>query len=208
MAMTEKTKVFCIGFQKTGTTSMGAALEILGYRVTGGNWARDPEVSKVALQRALETVPLYDAFQDNPWPLLYKELDLAFPGSKFIMTIRPPEKWIKSAVKGFGTGTSPVREWIYGEGKGSPVGNEQIWLDRYAKHNREVLEYFAHRPEDFMIMDLAAGDGWEKLCGFLGAPAPEVPFPHANPAHKKFFKRMLNSIRRRAGKGFERFGKN
>lgn len=197
--MAEKTKVFCVGFQKTGTTSMGAALEILGYRVTGGNWARDPEVSRVALQRALETAPLYDAFQDNPWPLLYKEMDKAFPGSKFIMTIRPPEQWLKSAVKGFGTGTSPVREWIYGEGAGSPVGNERVWLDRYERHNREVLEYFANRPGDFMIMDLAAGDGWEKLCGFLGMPVPKVPFPHANPAHKKFLKRTLKSIKRRLG---------
>lgn len=198
--MGHKTKVFCIGFQKTGTTSMGAALEMLGYRMTGGNWARDPEVSRVALQRALETAQHYDAFQDNPWPLLYREMDQAFPGSKFIMTIRPPEQWIKSAVKGFGTGTSPVREWIYGAGAGSPVGNEEIWLQRYARHNREVLEYFADRPADFMIMDLAAGDGWEKLCAFLGEPVPDAAFPHANPAHKKFFKRMLKSIRRRLGR--------
>jgi len=197
--MADKTKVFCVGFQKTGTTSMGAALEILGYRVTGGNWARDPEVAKVALQRALETAPHYDAFQDNPWPLLYKEMDKAFPGSKFIMTIRPPEQWMKSAVKGFGTGTSPVREWIYGEGAGSPVGNEQIWLERYERHNREVLEYFANRPGDFMIIDLAAGDSWDKLCGFLGMPVPDVPFPHANPAHKKFLKRTLKSIKSRLG---------
>ena len=197
--MAEKTKVFCIGFQKTGTTSMGAALEMLGYKVTGGNWARDPEVARVALQRALETVPLYDAFQDNPWPLLYKEMDRAFPGSKFIMTVRPPEQWIKSAVKGFGLGTSPVREWIYGEGKGSPVGNEQTWLERYARHNKEVLEYFSDRRDDFIVMDLAAGDAWEKLCGFLGTPVPSVPFPHANPARKKFIKRMLKSIKRRLG---------
>jgi hypothetical protein len=197
--MAEKAKVFCVGFQKTGTTSMGAALEILGYRVTGGNWARDPEVARVALQRALETAPLYDAFQDNPWPLLYQEMDKAFPGSKFIMTIRPPEQWIKSAVKGFGAGTSPVREWIYGEGKGSPVGNEQTWLARYERHNREVLAYFAGRQDDFMVMDLAAGDGWEKLCRFLGQPVPDVPFPHANPAHKKFLKRTLKSIKRRLG---------
>lgn len=197
--MADKTKVFCVGFQKTGTTSMGAALEVLGYRVTGGNWARDPEVSRVALQRALEIVPQYDAFQDNPWPLLYKEMDKAFPGSKFIMTIRPPEQWIKSAVKGFGTGSSPVREWIYGQGTGSPVGNEQIWLDRYEKHNKEVLQYFENRPADFTVMDLAAGDGWEKLCGFLGVPVLDVPFPHANPAHKKLFKRAFKLLKNRFG---------
>jgi Sulfotransferase domain len=31
-----------------------------------------------------------------------------------------------------------------------------------------------------LVMDIAAGDDWEKLCPFLGLPIPEVGFPHAN----------------------------
>ena len=31
-------------------------------------------------------------------------------------------------------------------------------------------------------MDLAAGDGWSKLCPFLGKPVPDAPFPHLNRA--------------------------
>jgi hypothetical protein len=27
-------------------------------------------------------------------------------------------------------------------------------------------------------MNLVEGDGWEKLCPFLGVPVPSVPFPH------------------------------
>jgi hypothetical protein len=30
-------------------------------------------------------------------------------------------------------------------------------------------------------MDITAGDGWEKLCGFLGMPVPDAPFPHEHP---------------------------
>lgn len=177
---------------------MEKALKLLGYRVTGGNWVRDPDVAQVALRRALDLVPQYDAFQDNPWPMLYKEMDKAFPGSKFIMTIRSPERWIKSAVKGFGTQSTPMREWIYGVGNGCPAGHEDVWVRRYEQHNREVMEYFAGRS-DFIIMDLAGGDGWEKLCGFLGEPLPAEPFPHANPAYRKFIKRVAKSIRIRLG---------
>lgn len=197
--MRMKTKVFCIGFQKTGTTSIGQALEILGYRVTGGNWTRDPDVSKVARERAMKTVPEFDAFQDNPWPLLYKEMDRAFPGSKFILTVRQPEQWIKSAVKGFGYDSSPVREWIYGKDAGSPIGNEDIWLRRYQEHNNEIIEYFRGREKDFIIMDLAAGDGWQKLCKFLETEEPYARFPHANPAHKKYIKRTIKLIKKRLG---------
>ena len=35
-------KVFCVGFHKTGTKSLGAALTALGYRVIGPSGARDP----------------------------------------------------------------------------------------------------------------------------------------------------------------------
>lgn len=195
--MSSKPKVFCIGFHKTGTTSMEKALKMLGYRVTGGNWVKEEGIGEVVLERALALVPQYDAFQDNPWPILYQELDRAFPGSKFILTMRPPEKWFASMLKNFGTDRTPMREWIYGVGH--PQGNEAIYLERYNRHNREVLEYFADRPQDFLLMDLAAGDGWDKLCPFLGLPMRTDPFPHANTARKKFLKRALKPVKKLFG---------
>lgn len=71
-----------------------------------------------------------------------------------------------------------MRMWIYGVG--CPKGNEYIYVRRFETHNKEVLEYFKHRPNDLLVMDLAAGDGWENLCAFLRKQAPDVPFPHAN----------------------------
>lgn len=174
---------------------MEKALKLLGCRVTGGNWVRDPEVAKVALERALELVPQYDAFQDNPWPMLYKEMDKVFPGSKFILTLRDPQKWVASVAKNFGTDVTPMREWIYGAGRGFPKGNEAVYVERFERHNREVLDYFSDRKQDMLIMNVTEGDGWEKLCPFLGHQIPDVPFPRANVRAEKGWKGRLNKIR-------------
>lgn len=40
-----KSKVFCIGFHKTGTTSLELALIRLGYRVTGSFGTKDPHIA-------------------------------------------------------------------------------------------------------------------------------------------------------------------
>ena len=44
------------------------------------------------------------------------------------------------------------------------------------------MKYFRERPQDLLVLDFAKGDGWEKLCRFLGADIPESEFPHANKA--------------------------
>lgn len=171
-------KVFCIGFHKTGTTSMGAALETLGYRVAGPFGVHDPDIRSYALRRALEIAAHCDAAQDNPWPLFYRQLDERFPGSRFVLTVRDPQRWIESVSGHFGEQSTPMREWIYGAG--SPLGNEEAYLARFERHRREVSDYFADRPEDLLVMDLEAGHGWPRLCAFLGCDPPGPPFPHAN----------------------------
>ncbi len=120
------------------------------------------------------------AFQDNPWPIIYKELDSKYPGSKFILTLREPDLWINSQVKHFGLNETPMRKWIYGEG--SPVSNEDTYINRFKSHNAEVIEYFSHRPQDLLILNIEEGDGWEKLCLFIGKDIPASPFPHTNKA--------------------------
>ena len=177
-----KTKVFYIGFHKTGTTSLEVALKKLGYRVTGSFGTKDPDIAGKAHDTAYATVAHYDAFEDNPWPILYKELDERFPGSKFILTRRPADAWIKSQVKDFATTETPMRRWIYGENAGCPEGNEAIYIARYERHNQEVLEYFKDRPDDLLVIDFPNDEGWSRLCPFLGVDTPDAPFPHANKA--------------------------
>jgi hypothetical protein len=190
-----QTKVFCIGFHKTGTTSLEMALRKLGYRVKGSFGTKDPDIASKVHEMAYAMVDEFDAFEDNPWPILYRELDQRFPGSKFVLTRRPTENWIRSQVKDFATTETPMRRWIYGENAGCPAGNENTYIARYERHNREVQEYFANRSDDLLIIDLPNDDGWSRLCPFLGHPIPNVPFPHANKA--SWSRRLKNWLKQR-----------
>ena len=175
----QRPKVFGVGFHKTGTKSLSAALTTLGYRVTGPNWTRAPDIADTALQRALEIVPDYDAFQDNPWPILFRELDAQVPGSKFILTICPVDEWLPRAERYFGTEETDMRRWIYGAG--SPVGHLARYAEVYAAHNAAVQSHFRDRPGDLLVFPLTTRPEWGPLCRFLGHPVPYgVPFPHAN----------------------------
>lgn len=173
-------KVFCLGFHKTGTTSVREAMTMLGYSVAGPNGLKDPDIARNVHRLAFRLAERYDAFQDSPWPLLYREMDERYPGSKFVLMLRPSDEWIESQVRHFGERTSPMREWVYGVG--CPKGNEAIYVARYEQHNREVLEYFSRRPADLLVLTLSNGDGWEKLCAFLGKEIPNAPFPQSNRA--------------------------
>lgn len=175
-----KKKVFGIGFHKTATSSLAAALRELGYSVTGPNGVNNPNISREVYDLADSLVSKFDAFQDNPWPVIYRDLDQKYPNSKFILTIRSSEGWIKSVVRHFGGEVTPMREWIYGVG--NPISNEDIYLSTYKRHNREVLEYFQNRPNDLLVLAITEGDGWEKLCPFLGERRPNAPFPFVNKA--------------------------
>ena len=178
-----KTKVFGIGFHKTATTSLAAALKRLGYRVTGPNGVDNPNIANEVYAMAFRLADEFDGFQDNPWPMLYKELDVRYPGSKFVLTIRPPEEWIRSVVNHFSEKETPMRQWIYGVGH--PRENEELYLARYNGHNSEVTEYFKDRPQDLLVLRITAGEGWEKLCPFLGEPVPATPFPCVNKAAER-----------------------
>ena len=172
------TKIFVVGFHKTATSSLGAALATLGYRVCVGVGIRDPNIANNAIKLVDSLTDRYDAFEDNPWPILYQHLDERNPGSRFILTLRSPEAWLDSVVAHFGREDTPMRTWIYGVGH--PQGNEQVYLDRYQRHLDEVREYFQDRLGDLLVMDITQGDGWSKLCAFLEREPPAVPFPHLN----------------------------
>ena len=195
----QRRKVFGVGFHKTGTTSLAAALKRLGYRVTGPNGIDDDLIAERAWPLAQELVGRYDAFQDNPWPILFRELDAAYPESRFILTIRDTDAWVASTVRHFGRSTTPMRAWIYGVGY--PEGNEATYRTRYEQHNRDVIAHFAERPQDLLVLRVTEGEGWEALCPFLGADVPEAPFPRENTASyrrpwRKAWRRTRAAMRR------------
>jgi hypothetical protein len=199
-----RAKVFCIGFHKTGTSSLRDALSMLGYRVTGPNFQREEGLDWPSLERkALAVAHQFDAFQDNPWPLVFRFMDEQFPGSRFILTLRDEHAWYASALRHFGSRETPMRRLIYGHG--APAGHEAIYRERYRAHNRMVADYFAQRPSDLLVMQLAYGDGWEQLCPFLGHSRPNAPFPRTNvgntgrPTLADLFRRIASRVVRTTG---------
>ena len=71
-----------------------------------------------------------------------------------------------------------IRRIIYGYE--NILGNEDKFVERYERHNREVTKYFKGRDEDILVVDLTKGAGWEQICPFLGKEVPDIPFPHLN----------------------------
>lgn len=175
-----KSKVFGIGFHKTGTKSLANALRHLGYKVTGPNNTRDLEIKDKLVSIATRISHQYDGFQDNPWPLVYREMDCLHTDAKFILTLRDPDQWIRSAVKYFGSETTVMRQLIYGAKFGSPVGNETHYKRCMLTHNNAVIDYFCDRPDKLLMLDICGGDGWGKLVSFLNCQSPDVPFPKEN----------------------------
>lgn len=190
-------KVFCIGLQKTGTSSMRDALEHLGYRVAGAfGFNLDFETLRASyIQDGLALARTHDAVEDMPWALMFRELDAAFPGSRFVLTVREEESWLRSIVGHFGGNPSPLQMLTYGEDAPAPMGHEERYRQRYRQHNDDVRAYFAGRQADLLEMNLAQGDGWAKLCGFLGVPAPNRPFPVTNTATQRAS--LVNRIRKK-----------
>lgn len=97
-------KIFCIGYNKTGTTSMEAILRALGYQCP--DQGEQTTVIVKALyqgdfQPMIEFCNRYDAFQDMPFSQgpVYAQVDCLFPNSKFILTVRDSSKWFESLVR-------------------------------------------------------------------------------------------------------------
>lgn len=173
-----KQKVFGLGFHKTGTSTLATALHKLGYKVCGQQNAIAKDLVNGNIDVFIDIANQYDAFEDDPWHLLYKEMDEAFPNSKFILTNRDVDAWYKSCLNHFYEDTTLIRDFMYGNG--APKDNETKFKKVYLNHQEQVKNYFKDRPNDFLIIDFTKGEGWEKLCPFLGVDIPNESIPHAN----------------------------
>jgi Sulfotransferase domain len=180
-------KIFGIGLPKSGTTSLHRAAVILGL-----SSIHFPEDTTTLRQIRhgdyhLSVMEQCDLICDIPIPAIFPQLDQAFPGSKFILTCRERDSWLASQEKAPFNQDSPApgslrdfyRALLYGV---TDYSRERFrWV--YDDHHAKISRYFAGaRAKDLLIMDVTAGDGWEKLCGFLGLAVPEQPFPHENRA--------------------------
>ena len=189
MTNPEVHKVLCIGWHKTGTSSLGVALIELGYTVVGARLDLEEPLRAGNVGAVMDVARQFDAVQDVPWAVLFRDLDREFPGAKFVFTDREDAAWLRSAQRHFGDKHISMHEWIYGEG--ACVGNEDVYLARFRRHRHEVREYFAERRNDLLELNFAAGDGWDALCEFLGKEIPNKPWPHANKGRHSLNQREL-----------------
>lgn len=195
-------KVFGIGWAKTGTTTLGACLEILGYKHQGPALDLVYDVRDGRFDRIFAAVDKADMFEDWPWLLLYKELDQRYPNSRFVLTVRDTDRWWRSyqnmvTNKKTRPDIGEIRKIIYGFEDG--LQHKQAYIERYERHNAEVLHYFAQRPRDLLVLDWERGDGWPALCQFLGKPIPQLPLPHANAGTYRppWYRKVRHALRSR-----------
>ena len=196
----ESPKVFGVGFNKTGTSTLGKCFDILGLTPVARPQALhdsfqdrfgaypyraicDEVFDRRNHQLAIEIAAGFNSFHDRPWNIgdLYQDLDVAFPGSLFILTWREPAAWWRS-----------TRNWLtvshpdddpklgrYLRHLDTERVDEVSFVDAYLAHNEAVRAYFGDRP-NFLEVNFERGDRWQRLCRFLGMPIPEHPFPHEN----------------------------
>ena len=190
-----KSKVFVVGFNKTGTTTLKRELWNLGYSIGDQEkaecllkyWELDFKVKLINYCKTAE------AFQDIPFsiPDVYKILYEEFKDAKFILSTRDnSEQWFNSLCN--------FHSKIWNEGKGVPsleqlkkvnyrydgfaykaftiifgnhnneAYNKQVLISRYEKHNSDVRSFFESNPNSFIEVNVSDQKDYLRLCDFLG----------------------------------------
>lgn len=196
-------KVIGAGFGRTGTLSLKAALEQLGFGKCHHMLEvfKSPEQSRLWRKLAKGETPdwdrVFDGFEssvDFPACIFWRELAEKYPDAKVVLSVRSADSWYKSA-----------SETIFAIGKVVPgwlkvivphIGrifdmHAVLIRDRtfggrqddavhaksvFERHNAEVK---AAIPADRLLV-FEAKDGWGPLCAFLGVPVPDTPYPNVN----------------------------
>ena len=189
--MKHSTKIFCIGPNKTGTVSLHNAFIILGFSSVHfiskeGNIKRIIECNLKNNNKLLEGIENYDAYLDWNSPLTnlyYKDLDKQYPNSKFILNTRDIESWLISREEHVRRTPNLVdlREKSHDTACSTWFSIDiNAWRKEYEELHDDIAEYFRNRKKDCLYFNVTAGDGWEKLCPFLGVDIPNEKFPYLN----------------------------
>jgi hypothetical protein len=199
-------QVIGAGLGRTGTLSLKAALEELGFAKCyhplavfasldqARTWDAAARGEPVDWDRIFAG---YRATVDMPGCMFYRELAAKYPEAKVILTVRDPERWYDS-----------VRQTIHLLGNTFPKWTvlllrfipgqrvfqrmlDRLWdrlfrgrfddrafaIDVFKQHNEQVRRDV---PADRLLV-YEVRQGWGPLCTFLAVPVPEgKPFPHLN----------------------------
>lgn len=198
-------KVFCIGLNKTGTTSLAAALEGLGYRLDDQSLAE--RLLPHWLRRDFDAIVAHaagaDAFQDIPFslPFTYQALHMAYPQARFVLSLRDsPQEWYDSVLRftrRIHGGSLPTARQLRDSGYGYPgfLHDAQFGtvpglteadpFDRaahlrfYTAHRYAVTAYFRGSGR-LLVLNPARPDSYAALCRFLGRSPVLERMPHLN----------------------------
>ncbi|MCB0005011.1 MAG: hypothetical protein KDE04_01110 [Anaerolineales bacterium] len=201
-------KVFGIGYHRTGTTTLAHCLTHLGYHCQPYTPRLLEQIYQGDFSETFATVNRYDAFRDWPWPLIFRELYERYPDAKYILTVRRDEAtWMNSLSKHAAKkGPSRMRELIYGYSL--PDGQEALHIAKYQAHNEAVIDFFQQMPHKLLTICWETGSGWPELCAFLDKPVPNVALPHQNASlsywgiKKRNLRRLTTRARRRLVRTF------
>ncbi|NBC21441.1 MAG: sulfotransferase family protein [Alphaproteobacteria bacterium] len=196
-------KVIGAGYGRTGTLSMKAALEQLGYTKCHhmtevfaspgqvGHWLA---IARGETPDWDEVFEGYQAAVDFPACIFWRELAEAYPDAKLILTERPAEKWYDSAYNTIYALTKAVPGWMKTllprMRRIDEFVNKLVWrdvfdgrfedkahaIDIYERHVAAVKA--ALPPERLLVMEIS--EGWQPLCEFLGHEVPDWDFPRVN----------------------------
>lgn len=201
-----KTKYFCIGRNKTGTTSLEHAFREMGF-IIGHQRKAELLAHKYYFNGNFAPIIAYcrtaEVFQDVPfsYPETFKHVDRAFPGSKFILTVRDdPDQWYDSITrfhaKLFGNGSIPTADdlrnaeyvskglmyntvKVHGTPDDDPYNKDKM-VAHYLKHNRDIIDYFRDRTDDLLIINVARNEDFGRFLAFVGRTSSRTEFPWSN----------------------------
>ena len=191
-------KIFGIGFHRTGTRSLRAFLDRLGFRAV--HWPRSADGvcyealaiphlhDRAAIIRALQPLlDSYTAFTDVPFPALYRELHTHYQDARFILVTRNRDQWWSSLAKhwrlseaGFHA-LDPYEYLQYNLYSKEPLhyvtsNDRELVIDIHARHIRSVVEHFGHLPGALLQVDLEDPGIARRVSRFLGVES-DAGFP-------------------------------
>lgn len=178
----DRPRIFCIGLNKTGTSSFHEAMQILGFDSL--HWGGTKIAKKV--RRAIDAgAPLlsnlsrrHDAFSDiGSLSRRFVLLDSQYPGSRFVLTVRPVDEWLDSRRRHVERNMERSAEGSY-NGTFLEI-DEPAWREEWKQHLDRVHSYFGDR-DDFLEIDITRSQSWEPFCRLLDVDIPGEAFPWEN----------------------------
>lgn len=139
----------------------------------------------------------YGSAVDWPTAAFWRELAVAYPDAKVILSSRSAESWYDSVSQTILSTLSVPEHWPPGAVEWFRMVTKVI--DRSlgtARDKASVIAAF-HAQETAVKAEIPATrllvhqakDGWAPLCAFLGVPVPATPYPRTN-SKEEFFELM------------------